>query len=230
GGHEMLVPSALTLISADHIKNTGKLNILAIGDSNGAAANGWPNQMQKLLPYSTILNSCISGNTIGFDNLGQEKLNTLKNINRYLDEAYRQLGPSGQLDYILIGLGTNDTKTIFNEQQKEIPELLAKLLEQIKNHLQVNNKKSPAIILLLPPPVEEQKADQAKYGGSAGRLQINQPLFKMVAASHQAAIIDLSILRAELTDELTIDGIHLTVKAQFRVAAIILEYINKGKK
>lgn len=230
GGHEMLVPPALTLIPADHLKNTGKLNILAIGDSNGAAANGWPTQLQKLLPYAAIINTCISGNTIGFDNLGQEKLNTLKNITRYLDESYRQLGTAGQLDYILIGLGTNDTKALFKDQQKEVPEHLAKLFGEIKNYLQINNKKNPAVILLLPPPVEEQKADLVKYGGAAGRLQTNQPLFKLVAASQQAAIIDLSLLQTEITDGLTTDGIHLTEKAQFRVASFIIEYINKGKK
>lgn len=230
GGHEMLVPSALSLISADQLKNTGQLNILAIGDSNGAAPDGWPAQLQKLLPYSTIVNSCISGNTIGFDNLGQEKLNTLKNITRYLDETYRHLGPSGQLDYILIGLGTNDTKAVFKDQQKEVPVNLAKLFGLIKNYTHLNNKKNPSVILLLPPPVEEQKADQAKYKGAAGRLQINIPLFKTVAANYQAVTLDLSMLQTKLNDGLTTDGIHLTGKAQFHVASIIIDYINKGTK
>lgn len=230
GGHEMLVPSALTLIPADNNKNNGNLNILAIGDSNGAAADGWPNQLQKLLPYSTIINTCVSGNTIGFDNLGQEKLNTLKNITRYLEDTYRQLGPEGQLDYILIGLGTNDTKAIFKEQQKEVPANLSKLLDSINAFIHTRKLKAPAICLLLPPPVDEQKADSVKYGGSADRLLLNNPLLKKVADTHKAATIDLYQLLSSTTSELTTDGIHLTEMAQYKVAGFIVHRLNTSHK
>jgi len=230
GGHEMLVPSALTLIPADTHKNTDKLNLLVIGDSNGAAANGWPAQLQKLLPYSTIINTCISGNTIGFDNLGQEKLNTLKNITRYLEIARQQLGPTGQLDYMLIGLGTNDTKAIFKDQQKDVPENLSKLLDTISHFFNSKKIKPPSVFILLPPPVDEQKADSIKYGGAAARLQINNPLFREIANLHQATTIDLYTRLHPSLREQTTDGIHLSESAQFSVAGLIVHYINTGKK
>lgn len=230
GGHEMLVPSALTLIPADKNKNTDKLNILAIGDSNGAAANGWPVQLQKLLPYSTIINTCISGNTIGFDNLGQEKLNTLKNITRYLEETYRQLGPSGQVDYLIIGLGTNDAKTVFKDQQDEVAENLSKLLDSLHYYIKLKKLKIPTVYVLLPPPIDEQKADAVKYGGAAARLQINAPLFRKVASHHQAVTIDLPALFLHAINEQTTDGIHLTEYAQFSVAGLIVHVINAEKK
>ncbi|MGB3004957.1 MAG: hypothetical protein WBC06_00490, partial [Chitinophagaceae bacterium] len=91
GGHEMLVPSALTLPPIDGNKNLKPLHILTIGDSNGAFDYGWPEQMKKLLPFSTIINKSIAGNTIGFDNLDQPKLNTLTNLNQYLDAAFSKL-------------------------------------------------------------------------------------------------------------------------------------------
>jgi lysophospholipase L1-like esterase/pimeloyl-ACP methyl ester carboxylesterase len=230
GGHEMLVPSALTLVPADNNKNKENLNILAIGDSNGAAANGWPVQLQKLLPYSTIINTCISGNTIGFDNLGQEKLNTLKNITRYLEDACQQLGPTSQLDYIMIGLGTNDTKAIFKDQQKEVPDNLSKLMDSINHFIKLKKRKIPSVFILLPPPVDEQKADIIKYGGAEARLQINNPLFRKIAMLHQATTIDLHKLLLSPISEKTTDGIHLTEPAQFSVASLIVQAINTGKK
>ncbi|HRQ29860.1 MAG TPA: prolyl oligopeptidase family serine peptidase, partial [Saprospiraceae bacterium] len=75
GGHEMLTGPALTLLPLDEPKFMGKMNILTIGDSNGASEYGWPVQLKKLMPFSNIINVSIAGNTIGFDNLGQEKLN-----------------------------------------------------------------------------------------------------------------------------------------------------------
>ena len=51
-----------------------------------------------------------AGRTIGFDNNGKERLNGLKNINSYLDQAQVE---KKKYDYIILCLGTNDTKRIF---------------------------------------------------------------------------------------------------------------------
>ena len=61
--------------------------ILTIGDSNGASGEGWVTQLARLRKDDQIINTCISGNTIGFDNLGSESLNTLKNIGTYINTA-----------------------------------------------------------------------------------------------------------------------------------------------
>ena len=50
--------------------------ILAVGDSHGAHKNGWVDQLKKLHSNDTIINVSISGNTIGFDNLNRDTLNT----------------------------------------------------------------------------------------------------------------------------------------------------------
>ena len=92
GTHEMLVPQALSLIQTGEKRFSKSLHILTIGDSNGTFDYSWPQQLKKLLPFSTIINKSVSGNTIGFDNLGRMELNTLKNINRYLDEAFKEAG------------------------------------------------------------------------------------------------------------------------------------------
>jgi len=79
-----------------------KLNILTIGDfPTGTFEYSWPQQLKKLLSQSVVINKSISGNTIGFDNLGRDELNTLRNINRYLEEASNELGPQNNFDYLL---------------------------------------------------------------------------------------------------------------------------------
>ena len=90
--------------------------------------------MAKLLPYATIINKSVSGNTIGFDNLNRAELNTLTNIRQYLDEAYQGIGTGRELDYIFLNIGTNDTKVIFKDRQKEVPDNMELLIKKIRDY------------------------------------------------------------------------------------------------
>ena len=225
GGHEMIVPQALALIPVYGNRSTEKINILTIGDSNGAAETGWPNQLKKLFPFSTIINKSISGNTIGFDNLDQEKLNTLKNIDRYLDEAYIGLGKENEFDVILIGLGTNDTKKVFENRQKEVAENMSILIQKIKQLVSKNQSKIPEIVIISPSPMDELKVNQEKYGGGDLRIQKNNQLFKKLAVKNQVDFLDTyTSLKKEISEKTT-DGVHLNEKAQFEMASEIANYI-----
>jgi len=229
GGHEMIVPQALALIPVFKIK-TKKLRILTIGDSNAAINYGWPEQLRKLLPYSTIINKSISGNTIGFDNLGQEKLNTIRNINQYLDQAYSDIGDTNFFDYIFIGLGTNDSKRIFENQQKDVPGNLSILIQKIKTFVNKNGKSNTTICLILSPPVDEEKANLEKYGGADKRIRKNIQRFKKIALINNVNFLDTyTFLKKGFADK-TDDGIHLNEKAQFQLASMILNYVSLKEK
>lgn len=202
-----------------------KLNILTIGDSNGALANGWPTQLKNLLPDATLINKSISGNTIGFDNLDQVKLNTLKNIDRYLGEAFKELGDGKKFDFIIMVLGTNDTKTVFENRQKEVPENMSLLIHKIKDFLTSHNMKVPEICIVTPSPMDEEKADKVKYGGGDGRIQKNNIELKRVAKENKIDFLDTySVLKPGLSQN-TLDGVHLVEKAQLQVATEIVKYI-----
>ena len=73
------------------------LKILAIGDSNGEFDFGWVAQLQKIRSVDKIVNTSISGNTIGFDNLGRKQLNTLKNIDSYseIKDVFKNITTDG---------------------------------------------------------------------------------------------------------------------------------------
>jgi lysophospholipase L1-like esterase len=202
-----------------------KLNILTIGDSNGALAYGWPTQIKNLLPDATIVNKSISGNTIGFDNNDQIKLNTLKNIDRYLEEAFKELGAGNKFDFVVMVLGTNDTKKVFENRQKEVPENMVLLIHKIKDYMTSHNMILPKICIITPPPMDEEKADKVKYGGGDGRIQKNNTEFKKVAKENNIDFLDTySVLKKDFSEK-TLDGVHLVEKAQLQVATEIVNYI-----
>lgn len=201
------------------------LNILTIGDSNGAIENGWPEQLRKLLPGSLIINKSISGNTIGFDNLGKESLNTLKNIKVYLDDATKQLPGHGELDFILICVGTNDTKQVFAGQQPVVPENMSKLISLIKEYFSSRNLKLPSICIITPPPMDENKIDKEKYGGGDERIQKNNKEFKKVAKKNHIDFLDTyKQLKINFPSKTT-DGVHLNAAAQEEMAEMIKKYL-----
>lgn len=205
-----------------------ELKILTIGDSNGAAADGWPEQLKKLLPGALIINKSISGNTIGFDNLQRESLNTVKNITAYLDQAYLL---TDDLDFILICIGTNDTKRIFIGQQNEVPGNLKKLFDLIRSYLAEKNKKMPYICFMTPPPMDETKIDKEKYGGGDERIRKNNKKFKRVTRECKIDFLDTyNSLKKNFSDH-TADGVHLDAEAQMETASVLAGYIShKGHK
>lgn len=218
GGHEMLVPQALSLIpvrrSYDGARVTGK--VLVIGDSNGAAENGWPVILGKLLPGAIICNASLSGNTIGFDNLDREELNTLKNIDRYIDEAVATAFPGILPGTVIIALGTNDTKRIFIDRQKEVAGNMSLLIERIRARL-------PGVMLYIisPPPMDEAKLNVEKYGGGDARVSRLVKQFRVIAKTGNTGFIDIYSLLKPGFSESTADGVHLNEKAQYLTARYI---------
>jgi lysophospholipase L1-like esterase len=221
----LLILSLLIPVIAFSQPTQKKINILTIGDSNGALAYGWPVQMKNLLPDATIVNKSISGNTIGFDNLDQVKLNTLKNIDQYMEDAFKELGTDKKFDFIVMDLGTNDTKKVFENRQKEVADNMDLLIHKIKDYLTAHNMTLPKICICTPSPMDEDKADKVKYGGGDGRIQANNIEFKRIAKENKIDFLDTySVLKPGFPEK-TVDGVHLIEKAQLQMAAEMVKYI-----
>jgi lysophospholipase L1-like esterase/pimeloyl-ACP methyl ester carboxylesterase len=218
GTHEMIVPQALALLPVYKSAIAKELNILTVGDSNGAAINGWPVQLRKLLPYSIVINQSVPGNTIGFNNLNNFKLNTLQNMQNYLDSTFRCLTSEKELNYIILGLGTNDAKRVFEKRQNEVSKNFDSLIELTKEYFRANKQPIPKIVIVSPPPMNEEIVNVEKYGGGNNRIDKNHLKFKKVAKKHDALFIDVNTILKKSQKEFTIDGVHLTSEAQFQVA------------
>ena len=211
GKHECLTSVALNQVDG--------AKVLTIGDSNGAKEYGWVNQLKKIHFDDFIYNTSISGNTIGFNNLDQKRLNTLLNIDRYMDEADKKLNG---LDKVVIMLGTNDCKAIFEKRKKEIPYNMNKLLKKIKAH-SVYIKYKPQIFVISPPPCGEDHVMKEKYHGSSKRVKWLIPKLKTVTELNDCKYIDIYMTLSPQWSSLAKDGIHPEEEGQIIMSKMIDE-------
>ncbi len=215
GGHEMLIPVAL-----DHIDGWGSGNqtrtIVTVGDSNGASDHGWVAQLRKLRPQDLIINKSISGNTIGFDNRGQKRKNTLRNINQYLQSS--EIQASGRrIDDVIVNLGTNDCKAVFDDRLSEIPKHMDRLIAMIQGFAYAKSP-APRITIVSPPPYGPDSVLKDKYHGGDGRVRRLIPELKRVAEKHGIAFVNIyDTLKPDYT-ELSPDGVHMEAAGQKRIA------------
>jgi hypothetical protein len=197
GTHEMLPGAAL-----DFIKGEG---ILLIGDSNGAIRGNWCKVLAGLRDHDFLFNTSVSGNTIGFDNAGTPKLNTLRNIDCYVDSAFNTLG---HLDAVVIMLGTNDCKAVFDKKLEQVPKNLEKLIKKIKAH-PVYEMCNPDIYVVSPPPQFSDDKLLSKYHGGKRRIEYLIPEFKKVTEKEGAVYVDVYSKLNKHFERYTTDGIHL---------------------
>lgn len=211
GGHEMLVEEGLQHVPAQIM--------LAIGDSNGAREGGWIDQLKTIRFQDKIINTAISGNTVGFVNNGKAELNTLGNIEKYLQENDPE---KNRLDKIIILLGTNDCKTIFADRQDEVVKNYRQLLEKIKNYYA--QAPMPEVILVSPPPYGSDDLLQEKYKGAGQRVEKLTRAFAQVAKKNEMTFIDILTPLKPVFEYVSPDGVHLTPTGQ----QIIAEMIDKN--
>lgn len=215
GGHEMLVPVAL-----DHIDGWGAgeqtRTIVTVGDSNGASEHGWVAQLRKLRPHDLIINKSISGNTVGFDNLGQKRKNTLRNINQYLQSSEIQAG-GRRIDEVIINLGTNDCKAVFDDRISEIPKHMSRLSEMIQD-FSYSNSSAPRITIVSPPPYGPDSVLKDKYHGGDDRVRRLIPELKRVADKHGIAFVNIYESLKPDYAKLAPDGVHMKAAGQKRIA------------
>ncbi|HJX71540.1 MAG TPA: GDSL-type esterase/lipase family protein [Bacteroidales bacterium] len=203
------------------------LNILIIGDSNGASETGWVFQLNKLRNDADhLINYSIGGNTIGFDNLGRDTLNTLKNISRYIANAEDSIQT---LDKILICLGTNDCKAVFDTLQSQVPINLEKLILIIRNHPYASET-IPDIVLITPPPIANDSLLLPKYSGGKERLEKLLPYYRIIADKYGCQYADIYHPLSDDFASFTPDGIHLNEAGSIRAAEIINAAIKQASR
>lgn len=195
------------------------LNILTIGDSNGALPFGWVYQLKQIRTNDTIFNISISGNTIGFNNNGRASLNTLSNIEGYMETAYEKLG---HIDRIIFMIGTNDCKSVFKDSLQVVPGNMRKLIAEVKRITKLNKNK-PVIYIVSPPPFGPDELVGEKYAGGMDRVsQLNRHL-EIIAKEESVIFINTCQILEPVFKQLTSDGVHLNAAGQKMIALIIQE-------
>ena len=220
GGHEQ-IPQALGFIPYKKVTLL-KYRVLTIGDSNGQNKDGWVGQLRRMMPESDFVNFSQGGRTIGFDNLGRKDLNALRNIDDYLDQAQQEAGREGY-DYLVVCLGTNDTKKVFADRQEEVVANFEELLLKIKNHPLVKSTKTK-LIFVTPPPMRTYGILE-KYEGGNERLENLLPQLMSIARTNNFEVIDVYHPLMGIVDYYAKDGIHMAGAGQEIIASKIIEQL-----
>lgn len=214
GGKSLILATLFFFIA---IKASAQFNIVTIGDSHGAQEIGWVNQLKKIRPQDSILNFSIGGNTLGFDNLGRTELNELKNIDKQLTIAGNTFQ---KIDFIIVMLGTNDCKAVFDSLQEVVPQNLEKIIKTLSAYT-FQKYKEAKIILVTPPPIALDEKVEPKYHGAAGRLHKLLPKYFELARKYHCVFIDAYTYLLPNFSVLNTDGIHLTESGYREVATQI---------
>lgn len=225
---KFVMPMLILVAILSTLNLTAQRTIVAIGDSNGASKTGWVIQLKLMRPLDSIFNYSISGNTMGFDNLGDEKLNTLKNIDDYLADA-KTRSVTGTIDDVVILLGTNDCKAVFKERGDEVLKNLENLIKSIQNNTEINAD-PVGIFVGSPPPIADDSIMLDKYKGGDVRLKRLLPEFMAIALRAESYYIDIYNELRPNYDEFHTDGIHLNKKGSKMVSASISRFLDKTAK
>jgi len=195
------------------------LNILTIGDSNGALPFGWVYQLKQIRSNDTILNISISGNTIGFNNNGRSSLNTLSNIRSHMDKAYTSLG---KIDRIILMVGTNDCKAVFKDSLFVVPGNMKRLISEIKQ-IARSHRNKPLIYIVSPPPFGPDELVGEKYAGGMDRVSLLNNQLQVIAKEESVNFINTCQILLPVFKHLSSDGVHLNAEGQKIIALIIQE-------
>ncbi len=224
GKHEQLVSVALPLIGIQpHQRKNYKL--LTIGDSNGASAHGWVNQLGAELPFTKITNFSKAGRTIGFNNNNDSSLNELNLIDEHLQNLQNQWG--NNLDAIVICLGTNDAKSIFSNRQQEVVTNFLQLRKKLLNTVNGFPKK-PLVIWVTPPPIGVVADSSEKYFSANERVSNIAAFMQKHAIGEKEIVIDAFHFFEKNINNLAKDGIHMEAKGQQQLAILISDQIRAG--
>jgi len=196
-----------------------KRNLLVIGDSNGAAERGWVYQLQQLRGGGPLVNTSLSGNTIGFTDNGNVERNTLENLTSYLRNGYAEMGA---IDEILIGLGTNDCKQQFSDRHGEIIPNLEEMLTRIKGFFDERGQELPRIVLLTPPPVGADDKVNDNFRGAKECTADYVEQLKSIAGREGYCLVDLQQTPGDAVLQYSGDGIHFDAQGYELLARAVV--------
>lgn len=204
-------------------KTSGRI-ILAIGDSNGVVNGGWPTALAGILKEDSVLNHSEGGRTIGFDNCGKMSWNALRNIKSYLKWGLKR-SRQKPLDEVIILLGTNDSKTCFDNQKDRVAPNLVKLIEKIRDFDNSDNP-PPHITIVTPPPYAPDSLVLKRAIGGDYRVRLLIPQFRDVALQYHCAFVNIYPLIKSKFHHVVMDHVHLNEKGHAIVAEAIAEVLN----
>jgi lysophospholipase L1-like esterase len=196
-----------------------KRSILVIGDSLGAG-QGWVYHLQKIRGDGPLVNTALSGNTFGFNGMGELRRNTLENYTAYLRKGYAEMG---EIDDVLISLGTNDCKAEYAERREEAYENIAKLLTRTRAFFEERGQDVPNIVLITPPAAGSDEVVNEEFQGVAPCVKDLAAFILDLGKREGLCVVDLQRKPGKAILEHSRDGIHFNAEGYAMIAKAIVE-------
>ncbi|MGV8163138.1 MAG: GDSL-type esterase/lipase family protein [Candidatus Nanoarchaeia archaeon] len=178
----------------------------------------WPGILQKKLGEEyEIIEEGLGGRTTMFDDPRPEfpLRNGLKTLPIILESHL-------PLDYVIIMLGTTDTKEMMNLSAEQTVEGMRELILCIKKFRVLDGSKSPEILIVVPPVVDETCAFASKLfiGGTAKATALREK-YKVLAEEEKVLFLD-STNKVKVDSE---EGVHIDALNHEKLAEAIVDKI-----
>ena len=168
---------------------------------------------ENICEYALIIERGLNGRTIAFDD---DFIPGRNGMNAVDDEVFAE----GNIDLLVIMLGTNDCKSSFSAG----PSIICEKMDEMTSKVLSNDSVSE-VLLLSPVPMNENCA-KGFMGFGADSSEISRQLaegYRKIAEKHSIHFADTTDWGVELTN----DGCHYTVAGHKRFAEKITEIINE---
>jgi len=183
----------------------------------------WPMLLEKELGKDyQVLEEGLNGRTTVFN----DPLKFGRNGAEYLEIAFRTHDP---VDYIIIMLGTNDTKDIYNASAEFIARGLERIIRELKNYMRDSLSQNAEILIVSPLNILKNK--NGNYNGSFSKVSEKKTknfnkFYRKIARTHNCEFLDA----AEHVNPSKEDGVHLNKEGHKKLAEVLADKIKKISK
>ena len=123
----------------------------------------------------------------------------------------------GQIDVLVLMLGTNDVKARFTSTPDQVVGGIASLLDIAQHRVMQERHGGFQTLLVCPPPVVEVCPIRHEFWGGAARSAALPPLYQALAAAREIAFLDAGAVISVSP----IDGVHFDLGAHAMLAAAV---------
>lgn len=210
-------------------------NILCFGDSNTWGYAPMENRRYTELERWTGLMAAALGDEFHVIEEGLNGRTTaftdyLEPYRNGLDTIAPCILSHAPLDFIIVMLGTNDTKPRFCVSSGEITEGMSNLIRKLRFYYPVNRYPMPPVLLAAPGPLDPAKEEYCFDASSARKIKELPPRYEALAKELDCLFFDAQTVLTG--DDLVRDGIHLKKEGHAKLAraftGIIKEYFYKS--
>jgi lysophospholipase L1-like esterase len=176
----------------------------------------WPGILQSELGNGyQIIEECLCARTIDSDDPrpGFEGRNGMAFLLTCLDSHY-------PLDIILLSLGLNEIKSIYNWTPKQVAGKMGKMIRLAKSRKPYFHDSNPKIILLSQPIVDNTGCWGELWVGSDKKSKELFEEYEALAKKENIEFIDLSVVKADKKD-----GVHINEDGHKLIAQEIFRFI-----